>query len=284
VSPTPAAPEIARKHAQAFAEFLTLSRERQEHLRRIDRAYREADSAEQARLLQLMQRYTDWLDRLTPEQRDRVQKADSSEQRLQAIKDIKEEQWIATLPKADRDQLQRAKDNPQAYRDAVDKLRREERERNNQWQIMLARMGDREGILRQELLLWRSQILKKFEGPERERREKEWKNINDPLVRKALWEDAQAKGVPVPEPILKLRMNMKPLARVPDFKLSQFMERNEDIRRRFEPRLKDPEQSQQALAELIELYWERNRAEQEAIRAEDAAKRNRTRTGPREMK
>src|SRR6516225_9314287 len=64
-----------------LAHFLTLPEARQERLRRLDHDLSQESPYTQAHLFDVMERYADWLDRLSPADRDRVQQAPDRKQR-----------------------------------------------------------------------------------------------------------------------------------------------------------------------------------------------------------
>jgi hypothetical protein len=111
--------------------FLSLSPERQKALRALDRdLYREAPST-QVRLFEVMERYADWLDRLPPSERKRIEEAVTPEERTKIIRGIHQRRWIERLPQADRKRLAAAQGPARAQ--LLAELRQKERERRKEW-------------------------------------------------------------------------------------------------------------------------------------------------------
>jgi hypothetical protein len=52
-------------------------------------------------------------------------------------------------------------------------------------------------------------------------------------------------------------------------RLYRFMRSSEAIRQEFEPRLKDPEQREQALLDLVERYWKEHPEELQRLKDND---------------
>jgi hypothetical protein len=95
---------LAHLYHQSHA-FLALPAERREQVRQLDRELHELPPAYRQRLQQVMKKYVLWLHQLTPAQRQQIEQADGKEERLQIIKQMRREQWLAALPKKHRDTL-----------------------------------------------------------------------------------------------------------------------------------------------------------------------------------
>jgi hypothetical protein len=101
-----------RKNPQAYARlrqnaraFLALPPERQERLRRLDEDLHKQPSSTQKHLFDVLARYADWLERLPEADRRTVLEAPDREARLQAIKELRDEQWLQRQARAVRNRL-----------------------------------------------------------------------------------------------------------------------------------------------------------------------------------
>jgi hypothetical protein len=124
------APHYARLRRN-LADFMQLSPERQDALRRLDHDLQAEDSATSARLLRVLDRYVDWLNLLPEEDRQSIVSAGSNAERLQRIKQVRDREWLLRQPRAVADQLVRLAPVDQAAR--IAQLRKEETEFRNQW-------------------------------------------------------------------------------------------------------------------------------------------------------
>jgi hypothetical protein len=263
-----------------YQALLNLPAATRERIRKVDRELRDEDSDSRARYLHLLQRYSDWLDRLPPEQRRYIEEATSNEQRIQRIREIKEQQWIANLPKADRDAIAAAQ-TPQERSQKMDEIKKRLQQTELEWQVTLAHIGERQRIISFELGQWKQKVLEQLKGEERRQKMREWQNLRDPSALKSLYDTSQRLGIPVPERLEKLRLyQQQPPPPVERAKLMRFMAGNDALRREFEPRLKDPEEREQALLELIERYWQEHRDEWNRIREMDEQIRKKRTTRP----
>lgn len=250
------------------AAFNALPPEVQRRIRQLDRELREEDSESRDRYLRLLQRYSDWYDRLPAEDRAAIESAPGVEAKIAKIREIKERQWIASLPKADRDQILDPNITPEERRKRIAAIRARQEQEQLDWAMTAARLEERQDQLRSELIKWRDQILEKMDPRERRQRTVEWKNVRQPGVARSMYLESKRLGVPVPKPLENLRFPER-LPPVDFVRLRQFLLSNEQVRKEFEPRLLDPEKRDIALQELIERYWEAHAAELEAIRARD---------------
>jgi hypothetical protein len=116
---------------QQLQDFLSLPAERQERMRALDRALRDEDSATSVRLLRVMERYSEWLQRLPEVDRKRIEAAANGKERLQIIKELREREWIDRLPLATRQELQKLA--PDGRRTRIAELKKAEQAFNNSW-------------------------------------------------------------------------------------------------------------------------------------------------------
>jgi len=117
-----------------FAIFQSLPPARQQQIRELDEQLHALDEAKQQRLRRVLGEYADWLCRLSEEDRKRVTSAPKAEDRLVAIKDIRQREWLESLPAAYRDIHKAAKTYGEKA-DLVMRWRQEEQDREEEWQI-----------------------------------------------------------------------------------------------------------------------------------------------------
>lgn len=258
----------AHKWKREAAAFQALPPEVQRRIRQLDRELREEDSESRDRYLRLLQRYSDWYDRLSAEDRAAIESAVGTEAKIAKIKEIKERQWIASLPKADRDQILDPNLSPEERRKRIAAVKARQEQEQLDWAMTVARLEERQDNFRNELIKWREQILEKMDPKDRRQRMNEWKNVRQPGVARSMYLESKRLGVPVPKVLENLRFPER-LPPVDLVRLRQFLLSDEKIRAEFESRLLDPDKRDIALQELIERYWEAHAAELEAIRARD---------------
>lgn len=126
-------PEQLEKFRLAAESFANLPVERQRQLEQIDLDLANEPSASQARLHDALDRYSEWLNRLPPADRDRVRQASDSTSRLAIIRELRDNDWLARQPKATRDAISKAPENERG--DLVARARAEERRRLEEWSI-----------------------------------------------------------------------------------------------------------------------------------------------------
>jgi hypothetical protein len=117
-----------------FALFQSLPPARQQQIRELDQQLHALDEAKQQRLRRVLEDYADWLSRLSEEDRKRVTSAPNAEDRLVAIKEIRQREWLESLPLAYRE-LHKAAKNYGEKADLVMRWRQEEQDREEEWQI-----------------------------------------------------------------------------------------------------------------------------------------------------
>jgi hypothetical protein len=121
-----------RQQAQAF---LTLPPERANQLRQLDRDLYALPPAYRMHLQQVMKNYVTWLTRLSPEEREEIEQAPDADARLSRIGHLREQQWIATLPKVDRVRLGNL--NEQERHKEIAKLKRQQFKWHVEWQLAM---------------------------------------------------------------------------------------------------------------------------------------------------
>ncbi len=117
---------------QELAEFRALPPARQERLRQLDHDLHEEDSATQARLWDVLERFAVWMEQLPESDARPIRAARGADERLQVVKKVRDRQFVERLPKKARDELLRL---PEDRRPAeVARLKQEERKRRQEWQ------------------------------------------------------------------------------------------------------------------------------------------------------
>ena len=100
-------------------------------MRRLDHEIREEEPAVQAHLLQLMDRYVTWFDRLPDADKDAIRSAADANDRLAVIRQIREREWEEHLPRARREQLAAA--DPERRPALLAEWREQEARRRKEW-------------------------------------------------------------------------------------------------------------------------------------------------------
>lgn len=126
-------PEHYARLQQDLAVFRTMPPERQNRLRQLHRDLHEQDSATEARLRRVLERYAVWLGRLPAADRQRIEQASNPRDRIRLIKEIRERQRKDRLPRAVQEQLDK---KSATEREAeMKRLRDEEWNRRADWQV-----------------------------------------------------------------------------------------------------------------------------------------------------
>ncbi len=112
-------------------EFWLLPEPKRHQLRQLDDAFHQLDGKTQKRLWKVAERYTAWLDRLPQADRQQIEQAKDNGERLQAIRNIRERQWIERLPRKIREDL--AKLSPKDRTARTDQLHKQEHQQRLQW-------------------------------------------------------------------------------------------------------------------------------------------------------
>jgi hypothetical protein len=128
-------PEHYERLRRDLLAFLALPEDHQTRLRQLDRDLHEEDSATSVRLLRVLERYAEWLQRLPDAERRRIHDEADPQKRLQLIREIRERQWIHRLPKAVQEDLQKLSADQQRTR--IAELKKEERKRREEWQVAI---------------------------------------------------------------------------------------------------------------------------------------------------
>src|SRR5262249_7061682 len=76
-----------------------------------------------------------WMEHLPPADRQRLEAAPDSTERLRRIQELRERQWLDRLPRALRDEVQKLPPDQRPAR--IAELRQEERRRREEWQVAM---------------------------------------------------------------------------------------------------------------------------------------------------
>ncbi|MBY0523115.1 MAG: hypothetical protein K2R98_06935 [Gemmataceae bacterium] len=120
-----------------LGSFRKMSPEQQERLRKLDRDLQAEQPAMRGRLKGVMERYADWMDKLSESERQSIEKAPDRKARLHRIRELREQQWVKRLPKAQQEQIKNAKNREEV----ISKIWHEEWEQRADWQVTV-RHGD----------------------------------------------------------------------------------------------------------------------------------------------
>src|SRR5437763_284319 len=92
---------------QQTRAFLGLPEARREQLIKLDQDLHNEPSSVQRHLFEVMGRYADWLDRLPEAQRRQVLETKDKAQRLQLIRQLREQQWLRSQPRKIQQRVER---------------------------------------------------------------------------------------------------------------------------------------------------------------------------------
>jgi hypothetical protein len=124
-------PEHYARLQRDLRDFWALPESKRRQIRQLDRAFHELDAKTQKRLWKAAERYTAWLERLPEAERQRIEEAKDTQERLQVIRAIREQQWIERLPRKVREDLLKL---PPAERAAqIASLHKQERQHRQLW-------------------------------------------------------------------------------------------------------------------------------------------------------
>lgn len=112
-------------------DFWALPKSKRERIRQLDQDFHQLDIKRQKQLWKVAERYTAWLDRLPQAERQQIEEAKDSQQRLQLIRTIREWQWIERLPRKVREDLEKLP--PEARAAQIVQLHKQERQQRLLW-------------------------------------------------------------------------------------------------------------------------------------------------------
>lgn len=114
-----------------YDRFRALPEERRERIRQLDRdLHRQPAAAE--RLGRVLDEYSVWLTRLPAGDRERIESAATTKEKLRIIRELKERQWYQRLPRAYQEQYTTAKTDKERQ-ELIGQWRQRERELQSQW-------------------------------------------------------------------------------------------------------------------------------------------------------
>jgi hypothetical protein len=98
-------PEHYARLQRDLRAFHALPLERQKHLRRFDLELHNREPQEQRRLWDVLERYSLWYERLPEDKRKSLDEAADVDEKLELIREIREQQWLDRLPQRTRAEL-----------------------------------------------------------------------------------------------------------------------------------------------------------------------------------
>jgi hypothetical protein len=123
--------------------FQSLPADQQERMRKLNKQLSAENAATNKKLMKVLERYVNWLEKLPEADRKFIEDASNSKERLRRIREVREKQWVQTLPKAVREEIMHAKG---AERQAlIKKYRQEEKKRRQEWDAAMKRGGAQPG-------------------------------------------------------------------------------------------------------------------------------------------
>ncbi len=111
--------------------FWALPPARRRQMRQLDESLHEAEPRARKRLWAVLERYRAWLEALPEADRQRVEAAAGSDERLRVIREIRERQWVERLPAKVREELEQLP--PERRQARVTLLRKEEQRHRREW-------------------------------------------------------------------------------------------------------------------------------------------------------
>jgi hypothetical protein len=126
-------PEVVAKLREDSDAFYALTPERRKAIVQIHKELHQESSATQARLLNVLDHYVDWLHGLDEATRKQIADAPDKNARLALIKNLREKEWIKDQPKAIQDKLAQLQGD--ARKAFIAKEKNGERQRKIEWQI-----------------------------------------------------------------------------------------------------------------------------------------------------
>jgi hypothetical protein len=124
-------PEHYARLQRDLHDFWALPKSKRGQIRQLDQDFHLLDIKTRKQLWKVAERYTAWLDRLPQAERQQIEEAKDSQQRLQLIRTIRERQWIERLPRKDREDLEKL--SPDARAAQIVQLRKQERQQRLLW-------------------------------------------------------------------------------------------------------------------------------------------------------
>lgn len=130
----PAEPPSAEERAKLIALFRGLPPARQQQLRALHQDLAAADAKAGQELRAALDAYAVWLDRLPEADRKKVLAAPTPAERLDAVRQVKEWQWRATLTPRQKDRLKEVQSTEERLNLAAE-FRAQEQRRREEWKL-----------------------------------------------------------------------------------------------------------------------------------------------------
>lgn len=124
-------PEHYARLQRDLRDFWALPQSKRRQIRQLDHAFHQLDAKTQKRLWKAAARYAAWLERLPQAERQQIEEAKNSQERLQLIRTIRERQWIERLPRKVREDVEKLPPQERAARIAL--LHKQERQQKQLW-------------------------------------------------------------------------------------------------------------------------------------------------------
>jgi hypothetical protein len=124
--------QLARLRSDAEA-FQSLSRARREQVLQNDYDLHRQTDATRTQLRKVIERYSDWLDRLPDSDRQEIESALNKTARLAVIRKLRDKEWMLSQPRVVSDQWQKLTGSAQVQ--FLRKAREEDRQRRQQWEL-----------------------------------------------------------------------------------------------------------------------------------------------------
>jgi hypothetical protein len=121
-----------------YKAFVALDAPQRDRLRKLDLDLHEQDSVTQARLGRVLERYVSWLEKQSDADRRRIEAAVGSSEKVQIIKELRENEWIRRLARVDQERIKQAT-SPEERDETVSVIRQEERQRHRDLRVAVNR-------------------------------------------------------------------------------------------------------------------------------------------------
>jgi hypothetical protein len=266
------APRAAKEDwRQNYEAFRKLPATTQERIRSVDRELHEEDPLTRERLIRVMERYVEWLETLTPQERASLEQMTAPDAKARRVRELREGQWVKTLSEADRRRVDEArKIGPEERAKAIADIKERDRQIQLEWDLAVTEASQNQEKLQQEIARWQKEVravLLKKDLNEENKRLTEASKKGRPIQLIHLAELSEQHGIAVPPMLQRSPMVYPP---VPRERIMEFLRTELTLpqREQYERRFQDSGQREQAYADLLKLYWQKHPAELKRIREE----------------
>jgi hypothetical protein len=142
---TPLNPDDPAYLRRQYVWFQAQDQRRQQQIRKLHADFQQLDTEAQVRYTKVLQNYNAWLSRLPAADRERIVAVPSARERLDIVRDIREQEWVANLPKPYREEYARLTGDERRQR--VREWRAEESENKEVWEIAQQHWAEGSGKL-----------------------------------------------------------------------------------------------------------------------------------------